>query len=156
MKTFNLFVLFVSMLFLSGYSENSNLKESTSTETSIEYIMGKIEEIEKEIKEIKDEIEDLKQFDRDIKKVVRNLQLYVQPASTLPPTEEEWNQIKRGMHKEDVQDILGNPEEIKKKRTGEEIWYYYKRGSIKFDRRGRVKYKDNRKVLPPSWQENVW
>jgi len=152
MKTFNLFVLFVSMFFLFAYSENTNLKESTSTETSIEYIMEKLEGIEKEIKEIKDEIEEMKKFNAEIKKVVRNLQLYVQPASTLVPTEKEWEQIKRGMYKEDVEDLLGNPEEIEKKRTGEEIWYYYKRGTIKFDRNGEVIYKDNRKVLPPSWR----
>ncbi|MCD6221494.1 hypothetical protein J7K25_05005 [bacterium] len=152
MKTFNLFVLFVSMFFLFAYSENSNLKEFTSTETSIEYIIEKIEEIEKEIKEIKEEIEEIKKFDSEIRKVVRNLQLYVQPASTLPPTKEKWEQIKRGMYKEDVENLIGNPEEIEKKRTGEEIWYYYKKGSIKFDRRGRVIYKDNRKVLPPSWR----
>ena len=152
MRTFNLFVLFVSMLFLFAYSENSNLKESTSIETSIEHIVEKIEEIKKEIKEIKEEIEEIKKFDSEIRKVVRNLQLYVQPASTLVPTEKEWEQIKRGMYKEDVQDILGNPEEIEKKRTGEEIWYYYKRGSIRFNRNGEVIYKDNRKVLPPSWR----
>ena len=152
MRTFNLFVLFVSMLFLFAYSENTNLKESTSPETSIEHIIGKIKEIEKEIKEIKEEIEEIKKFDSEIRKVVRNLQLYVQPASTLVPTEKEWEQIKRGMYKEDVQDILGNPEEIEKKRTGEEIWYYYKRGSIRFNKNGEVIYKDNRKVLPPSWR----
>jgi len=152
MKVINLFVLFTSMFFLFAYSENSNLKESTSTETSIEYIIGKIEKIEKEVKEIKKEIEEIKKFDAEIRKVVRNLQLYVQPASTLPPTEKEWEQIKRGMYKEDVENLVGNPEEIEKKRTGEEIWYYYKRGSIRFDRNGKVIYKDSRKVLPPSWR----
>jgi len=152
MKVINLFVLFTSMFFLFVYSENSNLKESTSTETSIEYIIGKIEKIEKEVKEIKKEIEEIKKFDAEIRKVVRNLQLYVQPASTLPPTEKEWEQIKRGMYKEDVENLVGNPEEIEKKRTGEEIWYYYKRGSIRFDRNGKVIYKDSRKVLPPSWR----
>lgn len=154
MKIFNFILISVFAFSFILLSQEKNLDDSTIKDTSVEYIVKKIEMIEEEIKEMKDEIKDIKEFNSNIRKTIRNLQLYVQPASTLPPAEEDWKSIKSGMYKEDVENILGKPEEIEKKRTGEEIWYYYRRGSIKFDRRGKVVYIKDSKDFPPYFPAN--
>ncbi|MCM8803761.1 MAG: outer membrane protein assembly factor BamE [Candidatus Omnitrophica bacterium] len=120
-------------------------EEKIKKEIDIEEVIEKIDEIEKRVDEIDKKIEEIEKkiikinenFD-DIRKTIRNFQIYLQPQATLKPTEEEWKSIKNGMEKEEVEKILGSPEEIKKMRDKTEIWYYFGIGRIIFNQNGKV------------------
>lgn len=140
------FILFLICGIFVFSEENIQNKEKTKkVEIDIEQVIEKVDEIEKRIDEIDKKIEEIekkiKKIDEnfnEIRKTMRNFQIYVQPQATVKPTEEEWKSIKNGMEKEEVEKILGSPEEIKKQRDKTEIWYYFGLGKIIFNQNGQV------------------
>lgn len=123
-------------------------KEDVNKDTTI-LIFEKIDEIEKKIEKIEDEI---KKINQEIDKIylnLRNLEIYVKPAATVRPSEEKWNSIEYGMKKEEVEKILGLPEEIKVDRNKNETWFYYGVGYIIFNRYGELIEKVIDKRYPP-------
>ena len=133
------------------YGEEKKIYSQKQVGALIEEIFKKVEKVEKRVGELEEEIQNLKEHTEKLEKVLRNLEIYVKPASSLPPSEKDWRRIKRGMNKEEVLEILGNPEEIRKPIGGGEIWYYYRRGSITFDDNGRVRYVEDFKYFPPRY-----
>lgn len=143
------FFLFSGFIYGEKKEEKIELEKQTLEDVFIEDISRKVEKLEEGINKLEEEIQNLKEYIEKLEKVIRNLEIYVKPASSLPPSEKDWRRIKRGMSKEKVLEILGNPEEIKKTIGSEEIWYYYRRGSIGFDEDGWVRYIEDFKYFPP-------
>lgn len=133
----SLLFLFLSAGFFAFCEENID-KEKVKKEIDIEQVIEKVDEIERRVDEIEKKIKKIDENFNEMRKTMRNFQIYVQPQATIRPTEEEWNSIKRGMEKEEVEGILGTPEEIKKQRDKTEIWYYFGLGRIIFGQNGKV------------------
>lgn len=145
-------VPFLLTLSLLCYPEEEAVEEKGE---DISQITTKISEIESNIKKMSDEIkkmkEEMEKINMDIKilyKTVRDLQIYTQGGASIKPDEDEWKSIKRGMSKDDVEEILGTPEEVSLLRGGGEVWYYYGLGSITFNRDGLVVSQESFKEYP--------
>jgi septal ring factor EnvC (AmiA/AmiB activator) len=117
----------------------------SSKMTDVETRLSKLEE---EVKSLREEMGKISEFTANMAKILRNLELATQSAATLRPDIETWESVKKGMAAEDVQELLGNPEEITQLLRGGEVWYYYGLGSITFDRSGRVGLQKTFKELP--------
>jgi len=147
----------IGFFLFSGFIYGEKEEKRTQSEKQIvdsalmEDIFKKVEKLEERVSKLEEEIQNLKEYIEKLEKVVRNLEIYVKPASSLPPSEKDWKRIRRGMSKEKVLEILGDPEEIRKPIGGGEIWYYYRRGSITFDDDGRVRYVEDFKYFPPRY-----
>lgn len=144
-----IFVLMVIMVFcLYGYTEEKEMEITLDITSRITEIEKRIDKIDADMTKIQEEIKKIKESINQLLKVVRELQIYTQGGASIKPDEEVWKSVKRGMSVEEVEKLLGTPEEIEQLRTGGEVWYYYGLGSISFDRNGIVVSQQTFKRLP--------
>jgi len=108
---------------------------------------GRLDKLEKEVKQLRAEVDKLNELTATLTKALRNLQIATQGGASIEPEMDTWQSVKKGMTAEEVQEMLGSPEEITQSRS-EQVWYYYSMGTITFDRNGRVIYQETKKQLP--------
>ncbi|MCM8821001.1 MAG: hypothetical protein NC932_03520 [Candidatus Omnitrophica bacterium] len=149
-KIIILFIILTVSLYCSTEEKETESKPQEITEITSKLVEmdARIGKMSEEIKKMQEEIEKIKESVKLLSYTIRDLQIYTQGGATIKPDEDAWNDIKRGMSVEDVEKLLGTPEEIEVQRTGGEVWYYYGLGSISFDRNGRVISQKTFKQLP--------
>ncbi len=103
---------------------------------------------QEKVEELTEQVEKLKELTERLTRVLRDLEIYVKRASVLRPDEQTWESVERGMSDQDIDRILGTPEEVTVLRRGGERWYYYGLGSVTFDERGFVTGRSDFKEFP--------
>ncbi|HNS33339.1 MAG TPA: hypothetical protein PKN36_10280 [bacterium] len=157
-KAFFILLLFAGMVFAEEAEKTEILDQKalsekiTSMEKNVKKIIEEVVKHQKELQDLKKEIEQLKETDAKFTQVIRNLEIYVKSASSIRPDIAQWESVKAGMSSDDVEKVLGQPEEISNVRRVGTIWYYYGLGSITFNERGFVSERKTFKQYPVNRQ----
>ncbi len=143
----NILILFLFMSFTIFCQENV---KKNIPDTDIKTVIEKLDKIEKRVDELEKKLNILDENLKELKKVIRNLQIYTNfPQEAIKVSEEDWKLIRKGMVKEEVERILGNPDVLQKSGDNIDIWIYYKMGRIYLNPDGRVIKIETDKNLSP-------
>ena len=123
-------------------------EKSASMEKNIHKIADEVSRQNRELLELRKEIDALKESNQKLTQVLRNLEIYVKSVSSMPPDASQWEKVRSGMKSEEIEKMLGQPEEIAEVRRVGTIWYYYGMGSITFNESGTVTDKKTFKRYP--------
>jgi len=110
----------------------------TRHESQIRLLVRAVTELTGQVRDLTDRIAALEER-------FRRLEVYATGSTSMPVSEERWNELRRGMDKDRVRELLGDPQRIQAGSRGQgEAWYYFGRGTVFFDGRGRVGGAENR------------
>jgi outer membrane murein-binding lipoprotein Lpp len=150
MRKFIVLFAIVAMV-LGCYAEERKTEvagtDAAALAAKVTEVEEKLEKLAKEVETMQEQIDKLADSNAKLARSLRNLELATQYSASTRPDTDTWKSVKKGMSGEEVQDLLGNPEEIQKLNNSD-VWYYYGLGSITFDSKGRVSSQSTFKKLP--------